>query len=511
MQAKKGVYNITFGLLSQIITIILGITIPRLFLVNFGSEMNGLLASINQMIVYLALLEAGVGTATITALYGPISRNDKKSISEILSATNKYYKKTGVYYLLMVIIFAFAYPFFVNTSIDRKTVIIVILLNGLVGVLNFFFQGKFFLLLQAEGKNYILTNLGIIVQILTSLSKILLLNMGYNIIVIQSVYLLFNLIQIFFVYHYINKNYKWLNLKLKPDFKAISQKNAVLVHQFSGLIFNNTDIIILTLFCDLKLVSVYTMYALLFRMVSTVLTNISVGLNYVLGQTFNSNRKRYIKMHDSFEVYYLTIAFALFTIANIFILPFMKLYTNGISDINYLDKYLPILFTTTFLLSICRNTPGKAIDFANHYKKTQLKSIIESSINLIASLILVNYFGIYGVLMGTIIALFYRTNDVIFYASRNILKRSPWITYRRSLINFGIFFIILLISNQISIDLSSYYYIFGWAALYCIIIIPLFLIVNSIVEKDIFKYTLAFVISRIRILLLSKGLVKELH
>ena len=61
MNAKRSIYNIFFGMLSQIISIALGIMIPRLVLVNLGSESNGLLSSINQAMVYLNLLEAGIG------------------------------------------------------------------------------------------------------------------------------------------------------------------------------------------------------------------------------------------------------------------------------------------------------------------------------------------------------------------------------------------------------------------------------------------------------------------
>ena len=60
MNAKRSIYNIFFGMLSQIISIALGIMIPRLVLVNLGSESNGLLSSINQAMVYLNLLEAGI-------------------------------------------------------------------------------------------------------------------------------------------------------------------------------------------------------------------------------------------------------------------------------------------------------------------------------------------------------------------------------------------------------------------------------------------------------------------
>ena len=70
LKAKKGLGNIVTGLFNQLVTIALGILIPRLILTSLGSEANGLLSSVNQVLAYLALLEAGIGTASMQALYG---------------------------------------------------------------------------------------------------------------------------------------------------------------------------------------------------------------------------------------------------------------------------------------------------------------------------------------------------------------------------------------------------------------------------------------------------------
>ena len=42
--AKKGVLNVFYGIIGQLITIALGIVIPRLVLISYGSEVNGLLS-----------------------------------------------------------------------------------------------------------------------------------------------------------------------------------------------------------------------------------------------------------------------------------------------------------------------------------------------------------------------------------------------------------------------------------------------------------------------------------
>ena len=79
MDKSRGLKNIVFGIAAQVITIILGIMIPRLVLVNLGSESNGLLSSVGNALIYMSLLEAGVGTATIQALYAPLGK-DRKSV-----------------------------------------------------------------------------------------------------------------------------------------------------------------------------------------------------------------------------------------------------------------------------------------------------------------------------------------------------------------------------------------------------------------------------------------------
>ena len=61
------------------------------------------------------------------------------------------------------------------------------------------------------------------------------------------------------------------------------------------MVFNNTDVLILTVFCGLKVVSVYALYNMVFDMVSTLIANINTGFSFKLGQLYNSNRKRLIK------------------------------------------------------------------------------------------------------------------------------------------------------------------------------------------------------------------------
>lgn len=483
MRKENSLKNLFFGLGSFVITTLMGIVIPRLFIVSYGSEVNGLIASVKQIFAYFALLEAGVGGAALQALYGPMARNDHQELSSILSATNQFYKKTGIFYGIGVAVLAVAYPLLVKADIPFYIIIGVILLQGEVGVVKYFVTAKLQLLLKVDGKNYIITNLGTIFSIFSNIARISLMYIGAEVLMVQAVFCLVDAAQVLLIVSYTRKHYGWLDLKAKPNYGAVAQKNSVLVHQLSGLIFNNTDTMILTFFCNLKVVSVYAMYSMLFNMAASVMGYVSSSVNFAMGQIFNSDRERYEKIQETYETYYLAVSFSIFTVLYIFILPFLRLYTAGVSDVVYLDRWLPVLFTAYQLLNYGRNTSASIIDYAGHYKQTQWRAILEMSINLTVSFVAVRFWGIYGVLAGTVAALLYRTNDTILYANHRIMNRSAWPTYRRWLRNFAMVLLCGWLGTFLPESYSGYLMLVGTAALVGIGVLVLFLGVNTLLEK----------------------------
>ena len=491
MSTSKGIKNVVFGLLSQILTIAVGIIIPRLVLVNLGSEANGLLNSVGNILAYMSLLEAGVGTATLQALYKPCATDDHDSTNSIMAATNFFYRRTGIIYLAIVIIISIVYTFIIKSDLPRFDVFIVVLLSGLSGVLSYFFQGKFKIFLSAEGKTYVNTNIVTIVHIGTSITKAILLYVGFGVVAVQVSVFCFALLQIAVYIIYMRRHYPWLNVKVKPNFDAISQRNSVLVHQISGLIFSNTDVLLLTIFTSLKEVSVYSMYAMIYGMVQSLAIVFYNSYTYALGQTYNTDRARFFRMFDAFEVMTMMVTFSLYCICRVIMNPFLELYTAGVTDIRYVDRYLPWLFAVFYLLHNGRTSSGIAIAIAQHFSQTKWRSILESIINVTVSLICVYKFGIYGVLMGTIAALLYRTNDMIIYAAR-ILGRSCWITYRRWLLNMGIFGILTIVFNYFEITANDYLELLVIAVIVSVVTVFSFTLINIVFERSTANYLLNF-------------------
>ncbi|MDY2911539.1 MAG: polysaccharide biosynthesis C-terminal domain-containing protein [Agathobacter sp.] len=456
---QKSKRNIFYGLLGQVATIVLGILIPRLVIVNYGSEINGLLNSVGQIFVYFGLFEAGIGMASTQALFKPVVDNDTDSINGILSATSLFYYKTGTLYLGAVILLALGYPFLIwgSTSIPYWKIAAIIFFGGAGNCLAFFYQNKYTVLMSAQGYYYIYTNITTIITVLTSLTKVILLLLGFDVIAVQLSYFIICFLQMGIYYIYLRKNYSWIDWKAKPNKKAISQKNATLVHQVASLVFYNTDTLILTIFTkDLKIVSVYTIYNMVTTMVTQLVGQVSSGINFRMGQLYNSEKEAYIRMHHICEIVYTTLAFASMTTTYYLLPSFVKLYTAGVTDAVYYSPSYPLLFILIPLFTIGRTSLNCVITYAGHFKQTQWSAIIESGINLIVSIVGVIYFGIYGVLVGSIVSVIYRAIYMLIYSYKNLLHDNPFHTIKRWIMHGALMLICFLLIPQSTFQMQSY-------------------------------------------------------
>ena len=496
MRISKGLKNSLMGFLSQFITIGVGIIIPRLVLVNLGSEANGLLNSIGNVLSYLSLLEAGVGMASLQVLYRPAAEANHKRVNEIMAATDYYYKRSGMWYAIIILIISVVYSLYVKTSFPRSIVFSVVVLAGVPSIINYLFQGKLRILLMAEGKNYVITIITTIFSVLSSVLKAGLLVSGVGIIGVQILHFSLALAQMIVYEIYFKKYYPWLDIKVQPDLHAISQRNAVLVHQLSDFVFNHVDVLLLTIFTDLKVVSVYSMYIMIYGMVKYVAVTFSDGYLYTLGQNLN-NKEKFIKIFDIYEVVNMSMTFAVFCIGYNLMLPFLSIYTRGVIDINYVDPKINYLMVSFYLLQNARKSSLTMIQISQKFEETKWWALAEVAVNIVSSVILVYFWGIYGVLAGSLIALLFRSFEIITYASR-LLDRIPWITGLRWITCVGLFISLSALISKINISSSNYASLIIKGVVYSIIILFAYLLSIAVLYRKQFLDIIMLVKARRR-------------
>lgn len=445
--------NMSVTLLYQAVSICFGFLLPKMLLETYGPSIHGLTSTIANTMNYIMLLNAGLTTAAIQSLYKPFSENNTKRLNEVYNAIKSFYFKTGLAFTIAVFVVAFILPLIIGSEVDKSIVFFLMITMGMEQILDCFLISSSRALLQADQKMYITYRINIIAFLIRGIIQIILISNEAPIILVQVVLPSLVLFRFIFMNWYIKKNYQMLDSKVKQDRNALSKRWSAFVHQISGLILNSTDVIILTIFINQIAVSIYSIYQLVFsHLYSFLLTIFSTGSVASFGNLIAKGDRNIQKKYNQFELLFFMVITILYSVSAVMILPFVSLYTSGVNEINYVDNILGLLFMTIGIFNSLRVPALTIIDAAGHYKETQNRAIIEMLINLIVSLTLVIFLGIYGILIGTIVAFLYRTTDMIIYANKYILKQKQYNSFSRVL------FVFLLII----LNLSLFKYLVSW-------------------------------------------------
>ena len=138
-RTEKFLRNSASTALLQVVTMASGFIIPKVMLMVYGSEINGLVSSINQFIRYFMLVEAGLSAAVVYSLYKPLAENNYEKISSIVTAAKNFYNYSGFIFVGLTVGLAVIYPFFVSTvKLSSIEIGVLVLVLGVSGALEFF-------------------------------------------------------------------------------------------------------------------------------------------------------------------------------------------------------------------------------------------------------------------------------------------------------------------------------------------------------------------------------------
>jgi O-antigen/teichoic acid export membrane protein len=375
----------------------------------------------------------------------------------------------------------------IPTAMDRNELFCIIILTALPALFSYFVQAKYRILMEVDGRKYVLNNAETVLQLASNVAKILVLLLTDSLVLIQLVYCVIYLAQLVFLYFYAKRRYSWLDLKAKPDFGAISQKNSVLVHQLSGMVFNNTDVILISALCDFKAASIYTIYNIFFTQVQNFITSVISSFTFALGQLFHTDREKFDRLYRMYETFYIMATYIIYTLMAVFLLPVIQIYTSGINDADYTNTWLVLLFVIMNLIANSKLPANGVIEYAGSFAKTRSYAVWEMVINITVSVVAILYMGICGAILGTIAALVYRCIVTVAYANKNILKRSQMCTYKLLLTNGAVFGAIMAVFFVNSFSNTPFWQLLLKGAFHAVWIAGLFLVVNYLFNRTAFE------------------------
>ena len=426
MRSKKALYNISTSLLLQIIVILYGFIVPKIIISSFGSSVNGLISSITQFLAYITLLESGFGPVVKAALYKPIANKDYNTIANILKTTEKFFRTLAVLFLVYIVILCFIYPLLLSKDFGWLYTSSLIIIIGISTFAEYFFGMTYRLYLQAEQKTYVISIIQIVSYIISIVLVVMLAKMEASIQIIKlssgAIFVLRPLLQNYYVKKKYSINFEKANNKfeLKQKWDGLAQHIAAVIH-------GNTDITVLTIFVSLAEVSVYSVYYLVVKGIKSIIQAFTGGIDATFGDMIAKKEKANLNTKFSmYEVLYNTISTVAFTCAIVLIVPFISVYTKGVTDANYIRYAFGTLLVISEYIWAIRLPYSSITLAAGHFKETRIGAWVECISNIVISVILVNRFGLIGVTIGTIVAMTIRTIEFIYHTNKYILDRSIW-------------------------------------------------------------------------------------
>lgn len=443
--------NIIFSLLSQFVTLICGIIVPRLMIAAFGSETYGATASIAQFLAYITLLEGGIGGVARAALYKPLAENNSLAISEIVAEIKSFFRAIAIVFLAYVIVLGFSFKQISGTvALDNVQSFLLVIVISIATFAEYFIGISYSVLLQAAQRTYITTSINMLAKIVNTICIILLIVAHSNIIIVKLVSSCIYVVKPCLLWLYVKRNFTLEAVKnrktnyLKDKWSGLSQHIAYFLH-------SNTDIAILTVLGNLKLVAVYSVYYMVVSQIQNVCSSFITGMEAVFGDMLAKNEMQALdKTFDYYETLISVISTVLFSVTIVMIVPFVKIYTNGIYDANYIEPAFAIILALASYVYCLRTPYHGMVIAAGHFKETQTAAYAEACINILLSLVLVKPFGLCGVAMGTLVATSVRMVYYAIYLQKHIFFREFIAFVKREAVNIGIFLVVCFCGNYIT-------------------------------------------------------------
>lgn len=418
---KKILSNGSSAVIAQIVTIIYGFVLPRLILKQYGSELNGLTQSIKQFLGIISFMDMGVGQVVRSTLYSPLHQKDYQQISRIMVSGRRYYRTIAYLLLGYIALLLVFYPTLVNSSFDWLYTASLIGVMAISSFSQYYFGIINEQLLHADQKSYLIYGTQIFTNLANMLLCIWMIRMDASMHAVKLMTSLVFVIKPLIYGAYVQRHYP-IDKTITYGEEPIKQKWNGITQHISSVVLDGTDNIVLTFFSTLSNVSVYSVYYMIIGSIQGFYQSAVAGIQSAAGAMWaKQDQVKIRQMFATVEFGLHTVTVFLFSCTGILIVPFVQVYTHGLTDANYIQPVFAALMVLGYGIRCLRTPYNIWILAAGHFKQTQRCHIIAAMVNLALSVLAVSRWGLVGVAVGTLVAMCYQTFWMMLYTTRKLV------------------------------------------------------------------------------------------
>lgn len=451
MDIKKGKLNVSVSIIFKLITMIMAIVVKMALVDVCGNEVNGLNALYVSIIGVLSVAELGVGSAITFCMYKPIVAGNHSAVSALYRLFQKLYLFIGGIIFWGGILLTPFLRFFAKDYAELNVNMYVTFLLILISVVTTYLFSAKTSLINAYKNNYITTTItqgGIVFQYVLQITVLYITKSFVWYLICRIVAVLAQWIATEIV---TKKKYGAIiktKSKLDDDTKSDVKKNikAMFMHKVGYVLVNTVDSVIISSFVGVVSLGEYSNYTMILSSMVGVITLVFSSLTSVIGhlcvEVDKETAKRYC---ESFHLLN-------FVIGTVFFFGYYAIVDSLIailfSSELVVSKSISFVITMNGFVQFMRRSTQTFKDATGFFYEDRWKPLFEGVVNIVLSVLFVNFIGVTGVIVATII-----TNLLIchvvepYVLYKNAFDFSPKKFYLKNYGMIGMFLIALIMEH----------------------------------------------------------------
>lgn len=405
-RSENSFRNVSFGVVQQLVTLILAFVTRTIFVRALGAEYTGVNGLYTNILTLLSLAELGIGNVLTYSLYSALHDHDREKLRQLIS----YYRKLYRYIVVAVIVVGLAIvPFLgqlVKSSLPHNEVVLYYLLSLCNSAVSYLVMFKV-TLLRADQKEYIRNIVATICLLLQYVLQIVFLYVNNNYTTYLIIQIIFTIMQNVICNLIANKKYPFLK-KYTKETNLINKKGLVsnvksmFVYKVSNVVITSTSNILISILLGTIYVGYYSNYNMIINYIATFINLLITGLMASLGNlnADNDEEHSYSVFRGMVYLFSVVTIFCTVCVLNA-IQGFIPIWVGSEYVLGY-DVLIAIL--ATFYVTHAFDPTWMFCETMGLFKERKNAMVVNAVLNIILSVVLARPCGMAGILGAPAIA-----------------------------------------------------------------------------------------------------------
>ena len=404
--AKRG---IIFGIINKMVVLLLPFLVQTAMIRSLGAEYLGVKGLFTSILQVLSLAELGFGTAVVYSMYKPIAEGDNEAICALLSLFKRIYRYIGLAIAVIGCILLPLLPMLIKGDCPKDLNIYIVFSLYLINtVLSYWLFAYRSCLFSAFQRTDIISIINTVTSAISYVAQIVILVATRNYYIFLLVAIVCTILNNTLVYYYSKKVFPEYNPSGIVDSnikREIKEKvKGLLVYKICGVTRNSFDNIFVSMFLGLTTTAMYSNYYYILSSVSGFMGVACSSLIAGIGNKMNlyspkDNREDMKKLDNVYMIlsgWCMTCMICLYQ-------PFMELWVGKEMVFPF---PIAVMFGVYFYLLKMGDIRALYADAAGLWWENRFRTIGEAVSNIILNFVLVRIWGVYGIIIATIITIF---------------------------------------------------------------------------------------------------------